>query len=133
MNTLEHGYDPSLVSRHLGRPVTCITRESDYLFPDGEDIAAAIIAAKSNAQVAEAVPESVPAHHFMRALRAIGVRNEVATYVNQLPEDDPIKDMWARAPYFYRASHEIESIRVGMGYTRKRIDNVFILAGKMQQ
>lgn len=44
MNTLAHGYDPSFVSRHLGRPVTCITREADYLFPDGDDIAAAIAA-----------------------------------------------------------------------------------------
>ncbi len=79
------------------------------------------------------VPDSAPAHHFIRALRAAGVRNEVVTYVNQLPDDDPIKDMWLRAPYFYRSSPEIESIRVGMGYTRKRIDNVFILAGKMQQ
>ncbi len=79
------------------------------------------------------VPDSAPAHHFMRALRAAGVRNDVVTYVNQLPEDDPVKDMWLRAPYFYRSSPEIESIRVGMGYTHKRIDNVFILAGKMQQ
>lgn len=57
MNALAHGYDPSSVSQHLGRPVTCITRDSDYLFPPGEDIAAAIAATISG----EASPAMIAA------------------------------------------------------------------------
>ena len=48
--TLLHGYDPALVSQHLGAPALFITRQSDYLFDvdcGQAALDAAIVAAQS--------------------------------------------------------------------------------------
>lgn len=76
-----------------------------------------------------AVPESVPAHHLRRALRAFGMLPAVVAYMAALPDDDEMRESWEYAPYFRRDALGIESARVALGLTSSQVDALFRAAG----
>lgn len=77
------------------------------------------------------VPDSVPAHHLRRALRAAGMLAAVKGYMDALPEDDEMRESWEYAPYFRRDAVGIESARVALGLTVAQVDDLFRLAGQV--
>lgn len=78
------------------------------------------------------VPESVPAHHLRRALRAFGMLPGVVAYMAALPDDDEMRESWEYAPYFRRDALGIEAARVALGLTVAQVDALFIAAGNVQ-
>ena len=134
--TLLHGYDPALVAQHLGAPALFITRQSDYLFDvdcGQAALDAAIVAAQSGMppMAHVVVPDSVPAHHLRRALRAAGMLAAVKGYMDALPEDDEMRESWEYAPYFRRDAVGIEATRVALGLTSAQVDALFVAAGQV--
>ena len=77
------------------------------------------------------VPESVPAHHLRRALRAFGMLAGVTTYMAALPEDDEMRESWEYAPYFRRDALGIEAARVALGLSVGQVDVLFRAAGQI--
>ncbi len=77
------------------------------------------------------VPDSVPAHHLRRALRAAGMLAGVKAYMDALPEDDEMRESWEYAPYFRRDAVGIEEARVALGLTVEQVDDLFRLAGQV--
>jgi len=77
------------------------------------------------------VPESVPAHHLRRALRAFGMLAGVTAYMAALPDDDEMRESWEYAPYFRRDALGIESARVALGLTAGQVDALFVAAGQV--
>lgn len=77
------------------------------------------------------VPDSVPAHHLRRALRAAGMLAGVKAYMDALPEDDEMRESWEYAPYFRRDAVGIEAARVALGLTVAQVDDLFRLAGQV--
>lgn len=77
------------------------------------------------------VPDSVPAHHLRRALRAAGMLAAVRAYMDALPEDDEMRESWEYAPYFRRDAIGIEAARVALGLTVAQVDDLFRLAGQV--
>lgn len=77
------------------------------------------------------VPDSVPAHHLRRALRAAGMLAGVKAYMDALPDDDEMRESWEYAPYFRRDAVGIESARVALGLTVVQVDDLFRLAGQV--
>lgn len=75
------------------------------------------------------VPESVPAHHLRRALRAFGMLTAVVAYMAALPDDDEMRESWEYAPYFRRDALGIEAARVALGLTNEQVDALFRVAG----
>jgi len=75
------------------------------------------------------VPESVPAHHLRRALRAFGMLPAVVAYMAALPDDDEMRESWEYAPYFRRDALGIEAARVALGLTVGQVDGLFLAAG----
>jgi hypothetical protein len=75
------------------------------------------------------VPESVPAHHLRRALRAFGMLASVTAYMSALPDDDEMRESWEYAPYFRRDALGIEAARVALGLTSAQVDALFVAAG----
>lgn len=133
--TLQHGFDPALVSAHLRVPALFITRESDYLFDvdcDQAALDAAIAAAIAGAVPLPPVPESVPAHHLRRALRALGMLTAVNDHMATLGPDDEMRESWEYAPYFRRDALGIESARMALGLTVGQVDALFVAAGNVQ-
>lgn len=78
------------------------------------------------------VPDSVPAHHLRRALRAAGMLAAVRAYMDALPEDNEMRESWEYAPYFRRDALGIEAARVALGLTVEQVDALFIAAGNVQ-
>lgn len=78
------------------------------------------------------VPESVPAHHLRRALRAFGMLTAVNAYMAGLGDDDEMRESWEYAPYFRRDANGIESARVALGLTVAQVDALFVAAGNVQ-
>jgi hypothetical protein len=78
-----------------------------------------------------AVPESVPAHHLRRALRAFGMLAAVNAYMAALPDDDEMRESWEYAPYFRRDALGIESARVALGLSVAQVDGLFVSAGQV--
>ena len=78
------------------------------------------------------VPDSVPAHHLRRALRAAGMLAGVKGYMDALPDDDEMREAWEYAPYFRRDALGIEAARVALGLTVAQIDALFVAAGMVQ-
>jgi len=74
------------------------------------------------------VPDSVPAHHLRRALRAAGMLAGVKTYMDALPDDDEMREAWEYAPYFRRDANGIEAARVALGLTAEQVDALFVAA-----
>ena len=134
--TLLHGYDPALVSQYLGMHAVFITREGDYLFEvdcDQAALDAAIAGAMTGHPPAPVVhvPDSVPAHHLRRALRAAGMLAGVKGYMDALPDDDEMREAWEYAPYFRRDALGIEAARVALGLTTAQVDALFVAAGQV--
>ena len=77
------------------------------------------------------VPESVPAHHLRRALRAFGMLPSVVAYMAGLPEDDEMRESWEYAPYFRRDALGIEAARVALGLSVAQVDGLFVAAGQI--
>ena len=77
------------------------------------------------------VPDSVPAHHLRRALRAAGMLAAVKGYMDALPEDDEMRESWEYAPYFRRDAVGIEATRVALGLTVAQVDALFVSAGQV--
>lgn len=77
------------------------------------------------------VPDSVPAHHLRRALRAFGMLASVSAYMAALPDDDEMRESWEYAPYFRRDALGIESARVALGLTVAQVDGLFLAAGQV--
>lgn len=77
------------------------------------------------------VPESVPAHHLRRALRAFGMLAAVNAYMAALPDDDEMRESWEYAPYFRRDALGIEAARVALGLTVGQVDGLFRAAGQI--
>jgi len=77
------------------------------------------------------VPDSVPAHHLRRALRAAGMLAAVNSYMDALPDDDEMRESWEYAPHFRRDSVGIESARVALGLTSAQVDALFVAAGQV--
>ena len=77
------------------------------------------------------VPESVPAHHLRRALRAFGMLASVNAYMAALPDDDEMRESWEYAPYFRRDALGIEAARVALGLTGGQVDGLFVAAGQV--
>jgi len=77
------------------------------------------------------VPESVPAHHLRRALRAFGMLAAVNAYMAALPDDDEMRESWEYAPYFRRDALGIESARVALGLSVAQVDGLFVAAGQI--
>ena len=77
------------------------------------------------------VPESVPAHHLRRALRAFGMLAAVNAYMAALPDDDEMRESWEYAPYFRRDALGIESARVALGLSTGQVDGLFLAAGQI--
>lgn len=77
------------------------------------------------------VPDSVPAHHLRRALRAAGMLAAVRAYMDALPEDDEMRESWEYAPYFRRDAIGIEAARAALGLTVAQVDDLFRLAGQV--
>lgn len=77
------------------------------------------------------VPESVPAHHLRRALRAAGMLAAVKSYMDALPDDDEMRESWEYAPYFRRDAVGIEAARVALGLTSAQVDALFVAAGQV--
>lgn len=127
MNTLPHAFDPHQISARLGTSVQFVTRESDYLFPDGEDIAAAIAATVAGDPLPVAVPEEVDALAFELTLHNLGLHAAVLAYVETLPPVEQI--YWRRRPTMRRNSALIEAGRVALGLTVAQIDALFVAAG----
>lgn len=75
------------------------------------------------------VPDSVPAHHLRRALRAFGMIAGVNAYMAALPDDDEMRESWEYAPYFRRDALGIEAARVALGLTGAQVDALFVAAG----
>ena len=75
------------------------------------------------------VPESVPAHHLRRALRAFGMLASVNAYMAALGDDDEMRESWEYAPYFRRDALGIESARVALGLSVGQVDALFVAAG----
>jgi hypothetical protein len=81
------------------------------------------------AEIPIVVPESVPAHHLRRALRAFGMLASVNAYMAGLPEDDEMRESWEYAPYFRRDALGIEAARVALGLTSEQVNALFVAAG----
>jgi hypothetical protein len=77
------------------------------------------------------VPDSVPAHHLRRALRAAGMLAAVKSYMDALPDDDEMRESWEYAPYFRRDAVGIEAARVALGLTSAQVDALFVAAGQV--
>lgn len=77
------------------------------------------------------VPESVPAHHLRRALRAFGMLGAVNAYMAALPDDDEMRESWEYAPYFRRDALGIEAARVALGLSVGQVDGLFRAAGQI--
>lgn len=77
------------------------------------------------------VPESVPAHHLRRALRAFGMLAGVTAYMAALPDDDEMRESWEYAPYFRRDALGIEAARVALGLTVEQVEALFVAAGQV--
>ena len=77
------------------------------------------------------VPESVPAHHLRRALRAFGMLPAVVAYMAALPDDDEMRESWEYAPYFRRDALGIEAARVALGLSVGQVDGLFRAAGQI--
>lgn len=77
------------------------------------------------------VPESVPAHHLRRALRAFGMLAAVNAYMAALPDDDEMRESWEYAPYFRRDALGIEAARVALGLSVAQVDGLFVAAGQI--
>jgi len=77
------------------------------------------------------VPDSVPAHHLRRALRAAGMLAAVRAYMDALPDDDEMREAWEYAPYFRRDANGIEAARVALGLTVEHVDALFVAAGQV--
>lgn len=75
------------------------------------------------------VPDSVPAHHLRRALRAAGMLAAVNSYMDALPDDDEMRESWEYAPYFRRDAIGIEAARIALGLTVAQVDALFVAAG----
>lgn len=82
-------------------------------------------------QIPVAVPDSVPAHHLRRALRASGMLAGVMAYMDTLPADDEMRESWEYAPFFRRDALGIESVRVALGLTSAQVDALFAAAGQV--
>lgn len=76
-------------------------------------------------------PDSVPAHHLRRALRAAGMLAAVRAYMDALPDDDEMREAWEYAPYFRRDANGIEAARVALGLTVEHVDALFVAAGQV--
>jgi len=77
------------------------------------------------------IPESVPAHHLRRALRAFGMLPAVNAYMLALGEDDEMRESWEYAPYFRRDALGIEAARVALGLSVGQVDALFVAAGNV--
>ncbi len=77
------------------------------------------------------IPESVPAHHLRRALRAFGMLPAVVAYMAALPEDDEMRESWEYAPHFRRDALGIEAARVALGLSVGQVDALFRAAGQI--
>lgn len=78
------------------------------------------------------VPEQVAAHHFRRALRALGLRPAVDALLAQLPPDHEIREDFDTAPFFRRGAAGIESVRVALGLTHAQVDELFRVADQVR-
>lgn len=78
------------------------------------------------------VPDSVPAHHLRRALRASAMLDGVNAYMAALPDDDEMRESWEYAPFFRRDAIGIEAARVALGLTHAQVDALFTAAGNVQ-
>ena len=78
------------------------------------------------------VPDSVPAHHLRRALRAFGMLAGVNAYMAALPDDDEMRESWEYAPYFRRDALGIEAARVALGLSVAQVDALFAAAAAVQ-
>lgn len=129
---LPRGFEPALVAAHLGRDAEFITLVDGYSFSvDCEQAAldAAIVGAIAGTVPPPPVPESVPAHHLRRALRAFGMLPAVVAYMAALPDDDEMRESWEYAPYFRRDALGIEAARVALGLSVAQVDALFVAAG----
>lgn len=128
--TLLHGYDPALVSQHLGAPALFITRADDYLFDvdcDQAALDAAVAAVIAGDPVAAPVPDEVDSLSFELVLHDMGAHSAVMAYVATLSEGDQI--YWRRRKTMRRDSSLIEAGRVALGWSQAQVDELFRLAG----
>lgn len=77
------------------------------------------------------VPESVPAHHFQRALFEAGLLETVEAAIAALPPNNLMRFDWAKAPYFNRDSVGIAAMAQQLGVSDAQLDAIFISAGEM--
>lgn len=131
--TLQHAYDPALVSAHLGIVVGFITRETDYLFDVDVEQAvldAAIQAVKGGIAVPKQVPDVVDAHKFKIALRRNGLRAAFDAYLTTVGANE--KDFWTSAPTVKRGSRYLDSLKTALSLTNAQARNLLIAAGDEQ-
>lgn len=130
---LAHGYEPALVSQHLGHPAPFITRETDYLFDVDVEQAvldAAIQAVKGGIAVPKQVPDAVDAHKFKIALRRNGLRAAFDTYLTTAGANE--KDFWTSAPTVKRGSRYLDSLKTALSLTNAQVRNLLIAADDEQ-
>ena len=76
------------------------------------------------------VPESVPAYHLRRALRAANKLSVYKTFVSALTDEDA-KDYWETANPIKRNSRYMPTLRAALSITNNKLDDIFIAAGNM--
>lgn len=76
------------------------------------------------------VPESVPAHHLRRALRAANKLSVYKAFVSALTDEDA-KDYWETANPIKRNSRYMPALRAALSITNSKLDDIFIVAGNM--
>jgi len=78
----------------------------------------------------EQAPESVPAYHLRRALRAANKLSAYKTFVSALTDGDA-KDYWETANTIKRNSRYMPAMRTALGVTNHKLDDIFIAAENM--